>query len=387
MRFTDDLGAPKQLLFEKKADADRYDAGARTDVARGQYIDPKAGKQTLRDYALSWLKAQTFDPSTRTAVELRLRCHVYPVLGNHELRVLAQRPSLVQAWVRGLQGGLAPNYVRTVFANLSTVLNAAMDDGLIARNPCRAKSVKPPAPDRSKVQPWTVERVEAVKGGLPKRYASTVDAGSGLGLRQGEVFGLSPDDVDWLRRIVHVRRQVKYLAGKLVFAPPKGGKERDVPLSDCVSLGLAAHLKEFPAVAVTLPWQEPDGKLITVQLMFTGRERTAINKNYFNSHLWKPALVAAGVIGDRDPGEHYEESREHGFHALRHFYASVLLADGVDIRALAEYLGHADPGFTLRTYCHLMPEAEDKARRAVDRALCQAPVDGSLVPRLFRAGA
>jgi site-specific recombinase XerD len=92
------------------------------------------------------------------------------------------------------------------------------------------------------------------------------------------------------------------------------------------------------------------------------------------------------VIPERVAGEKYDESREHGFHALRHAYASVLLADGVDIRALADYLGHADPGFTLRVYCHLMPEAEDKARRAVDRAFGGAAVDGSSVPRMFPVG-
>ena len=57
--------------------------------------------------------------------------------------------------------------------------------------------------------------------------------------------------------------------------------------------------------------------------------------------------------------------RANGMHALRHTYASVLLEDGVSIKALAEYLGHADPGFTLRTYTHLMPSSEDPARTAV----------------------
>ncbi len=67
-------------------------------------------------------------------------------------------------------------------------------------------------------------------------------------------------------------------------------------------------------------------------------------------------------------------TRSNGFHALRHHYASVLLEDGVSVRALADYLGHADPGFTLRVYTHLMPESEDRARRAVDRAW--AALDG-----------
>jgi integrase len=72
----------------------------------------------------------------------------------------------------------------------------------------------------------------------------------------------------------------------------------------------------------------------------------------------------------------YEESREHGFYALRHAFASSLPAEGVDIPALAEYLGHAD----------LMPSSEDKTRRAVDRVFGDAMVDGSSVPKLFRAG-
>jgi site-specific recombinase XerD len=44
-------------------------------------------------------------------------------------------------------------------------------------------------------------------------------------------------------------------------------------------------------------------------------------------------------------------------HAARHYYPSALLEDGVNVRAVAEYLGHNDPGFTLRVYAHLMPSA------------------------------
>jgi integrase len=56
-------------------------------------------------------------------------------------------------------------------------------------------------------------------------------------------------------------------------------------------------------------------------------------------------------------------------HALRHFYASVLLDAGESIKALSEYLGRSDPGFTLRTYTHLMPTSEERTRTAVDHAL------------------
>jgi len=74
-------------------------------------------------------------------------------------------------------------------------------------------------------------------------------------------------------------------------------------------------------------------------------------------------LRAAGV----DP------SRINGMHALRHYYASALLEAGVSIRAVSEYLGHADPGFTLRVYAHLMPTSDERARQAMDLALRPQP--------------
>ncbi|MBW3631252.1 MAG: tyrosine-type recombinase/integrase [Gemmatimonadetes bacterium] len=62
-------------------------------------------------------------------------------------------------------------------------------------------------------------------------------------------------------------------------------------------------------------------------------------------------------------------------HALRHYYASALLEAGVSIRAVSEYLGHADPGFTLRIYAHLMPTSDERARQAMDLALRPQPQD------------
>jgi integrase len=62
-------------------------------------------------------------------------------------------------------------------------------------------------------------------------------------------------------------------------------------------------------------------------------------------------------------------------HALQHFYASALLDAGESIKALSSYLGHADPGFTLRTYTHLMPASEERNRRAIDALFETAPLD------------
>jgi integrase len=113
--------------------------------------------------------------------------------------------------------------------------------------------VKPPAPDRRKVLPWSAERVAVVAAALPDRYQAVMAVPAGLGLRQGECFGLAVDEVDFLGGVVHVRRQVRIVASRLVFAPPKTGKTREVPLPESVALRLAAHLEAWPVVAVTLP--------------------------------------------------------------------------------------------------------------------------------------
>ncbi|WP_406206482.1 tyrosine-type recombinase/integrase [Streptomyces sp. NBC_01017] len=65
-------------------------------------------------------------------------------------------------------------------------------------------------------------------------------------------------------------------------------------------------------------------------------------------------------------GSKWEPSRGLGFHALRHTYASVQLEAGESIVSLARWLGHADPGFTLRTYTHFMPDAGTRGRAAMD---------------------
>lgn len=83
-----------------------------------------------------------------------------------------------------------------------------------------------------------------------------------------------------------------------------------------------------------------------------------------------PALVQSPrVETGAARGRIEDPKRADGFHALRHFYASTLLDSGESIRAVADYLGHPDPAFTLRVYTHLMPASAERTRAAIDRVL------------------
>ena len=78
----------------------------RSAANHGLTFDLKAGRTTLREYTEGWLARQTSDPSSRETVEHRIRKHLLPALGGQQLAALAARPSLIQAWARGLQATL-----------------------------------------------------------------------------------------------------------------------------------------------------------------------------------------------------------------------------------------------------------------------------------------
>lgn len=318
VRYRDPDGKSRSRQFARKVDAQRFLVEVEHRKQVGTYVDPAAGRVTFQTYAERWLAAQTVDAKTVEGLTSHLRAHLVPAFGTMELRAI--RPSAVQQWMAGASRGLAPSYVRLLLSTLSSILGAAVEDGLVVTNPCRARSVRPPSLPPGRVVPWTVEQVQLAVDALPRRCQATAVVAAGCGLRQGETFGLRVCDVDFLRQRVEVRQQVKHVTGQgVVVAPPKRGKTRTVPLPETVAAAVAEHLRAFPA--------ERDG------LVFTNSAGGPINRGSFNARAWKPAVIAAGL----------EPTRHNGFHALRHHYASVLLDAGVSIRALADYLGHSAP--------------------------------------------
>jgi integrase len=110
---------------------------------------------------------------------------------------------------------------------------------------------------------------------------------------------------------------------------------RCVPLPHPVRTAFAQHLRDFPAVAVTLPGNVHSGDDVTQILVVMSVRSLAVAANDFNRNYWKAALDSCDM-----PSGRYEN----GMHDLRHFFASKLLEQGVSIKAVAEWLGHTDPG-------------------------------------------
>jgi integrase len=102
----------------------------------------------------------------------------------------------------------------------------------------------------------------------PPQYRPLAAVGAACGLRQGEIFGLTEEDIDFDQMVIHVRRQVKKLGKNFVFALPKNDTERTVPMSEGTALALHEHIAAAKPRPYALPWEKPDGRPLTVKLLF-----------------------------------------------------------------------------------------------------------------------
>jgi integrase len=333
-------GPQKTRQFARKVDAQRFLDGIRGDLAHGLYVDPAGGRVLFQEYAEQWRAGQIHRSTTAAQAETYLRCHAYPGLGRRPIGAI--RRSEIQAWVKDRSTVLAPGSVELVYRWVATIFKAAVGDRLIASSPC----VRIALPQRgdTEVVPLSVAEVEALIATVPGRFRALIVFAAGMGLRQGECFGLTVDRVDFLRRHVRVDRQLLAARGGVPeFGPPKTKAGfRTVPMPDVVKTTLAAHLARFPV--------GPTGLVFTNSLGKPLRRNTA-------GEMWHRAARHADVPAWAT------------FHDLRHFYASMLIARGCSVKTVQSRLGHQSAMETLDTYGHLWPNSDDETRDAVDNVL------------------
>lgn len=328
-------GASRSQAFRTRGEAEDHLTTVEHSKSVGGYVDRSAGNVTVADYWPTWAGRQHWRDSSRAMVRSYFTNHVEPVLGRRRLNTL--RRGDVEAWTAGL--ALAPRTARQVTQYVSTMLDAAVADGLIATNPARGSAR--PKVSVAPISPLGVEDVEALRSAVDPWFAVALDLGLGAGLRQSEAAGLTIDRVDFLRRHLVVDRQlVSHSSGAPTFGPPKTQRGyRTVPLADSVVVSFARHIEVHGTGEHGLVLHGVDGAPM-------GRQRFGV--------AWRRARKAAGLPAVR-------------FHDTRHTYASTLLSGGVSVAAAAEYLGDS-PMVLLSTYAHLMPGDHDRARSVVEAA-------------------
>ncbi|WP_017540795.1 tyrosine-type recombinase/integrase [Nocardiopsis halophila] len=364
----DQYGQEKSKAFKTKDPATRHANAMETDVARGEYIDPKAGDRLFGDFAKSWFNTVTVDPSSEIRYESVYRLHVGPRFDKRKVKAI--RPSEIQACLKELEEAFSSSLAATALLVIRGVLELAEADEAIKKNPVKSKIVRQPKWQGRDVKVWSDAQVSDIVSDHPAPLLPMPVIAAGCGMRQAEIFGLALEDLDFRESVIRVNRQIKKLGKDHVFALPKNDKTRTVPMPANVATVLRQHIRQYPPQDYTLPWEKVDGEPHTVRLLFRWpADDQHVRARNYSETIWKPAIAAAGIIPppatDSRGRKRYETTRREGMHQLRHWYASVQLDAMVSVVALASYLGH-DPKVTLSIYGHMLPSADERSRSAID---------------------
>ena len=355
VRWVDDQGQARSRFFERRTDAERFDANVRADLSRGQYIDDRSGRVTVAELAERWRADQLHIESTAIHVEHAIRLHIAPVLG--QFPVGRVRPSNVQSWVKDRSTVLAPTTLRVVYGYLNAVFASAVRDRLIASSPC--VGIRLPNIDRDKRVIPSPEQVHRLALLMPQRLSAAVYVAAGCGLRLGEVLGLEVENIDFDRAEVSVLQQLKSHKGRPPYLgrPKTKTSTRVVELPEVVADALRRHLENAPEpveVDDDTSSRKPTRRLAT--LVFRSADGGPVLASTF-SRTWVPVRTGVGL------------PPRWGFHGLRHYYATLLIHAGASVKTVQMALGHSTPTITLNEYVHEWPDALDRTRALVDGAL------------------
>lgn len=335
-RWTDAHGVERALTFTHEDAAHAHLARVALGIA-----EPSRSVLTVRDFADDWLSNQLhYAGSTSRAVRMRLDKTILPAIGDMPLSRVDR--SDVQRILTGMTGSYAPATVRAASSFLNVMFRTALDDRLIQQNPCARVQVPPKRARR--MTAMTAAEVAAMADAVPPWFRSMVLVGAATGLRGAELRGLTWDRV--LGDSIQVDRQLLSVlrGGEPEFGPPKSEASiRTVGLEDSAQDALGMHRLTQEPNRWGLVWVTRQGQPV---------RRTAA------ADVWKKAAQRTGLPPSR-----------RGWHELRHFCASVLIAAGMSPRAVADHLGHSDPAETLRTYTHWWPSDTAKLREALRVAM------------------
>ena len=317
------------------------------------------GEKTFEAYARGWLERQThYAPSTLAGYRQMLE-RVYGEIGQIRLKEL--RPITIEYLLERLRKQPGPSgrklgeaTVQKYWGVVSVVLNDAKRNQIIAYNPAQCIG-KPEAKYREQKIPTDKEakRFLGLLEQAPVLYRSYFTLMMLTGMRRGELCALRWSDIDWRQRALHIRRNVVKLSGQpiLVKEPKTRAGVRVVYLSK----ELCKLLRVWQKESVWEKEQRGEGGLEEEDYLFRQPGGDPMVPSTFTFRFKK--ILREGNLPDNL-----------NVHSLRHTNASMLIAQGVDVRTVAGLLGHAQPSTTLDIYSH----AFDKNKKLAQEKLAEA---------------
>jgi integrase len=345
-RYRDSSGKEHLKRFALKRDAQRWLDQETSKLQTGTWVSPRTAKITVGQWCDEWLRNYaTKKPSTVRQARVHV-AQIKKAFGGRRLNDI--RASEVQAWMVELQEqGYSKSYIAALHHRLAQIYTDAIGDGLVSRSPLSRRT----GPGQGKPRPYVAYtgQIWALHDAMEPRYRAGLLLAAFAGLRLAEVCGLRVEDVDFLRGIVHpvVQYPDEELKTKTSRTP--------VPIPQDLVLELSRHVEQFSTT-----WIMCDE---------AGRQLGpwALQRAFRKARAQVPGLPE----GFR-------------FHDLRHFYASLLISKGLDIKTVQTRLRHASASTTLDTYGHMFPDSDETTRAAISDVMTtrdQIPAANSRPPR------
>lgn len=277
--------------------------------------------------------------------------HIAPVLGNMKLKDITT-PKLTQI----MQSyKLNPSSVRKVYVIIQSIFHRAMEQGFIRINPCQ-NVILPKNKDRSKVM--------ALNENELRRFIKLINNSSCdedlkriftfllfTGMRCGECFGLSWEDVDFENMTISIRHTLNDVGGKHSLTPPKTKKSiRTI----CMSSTTTAILKE--------------------QHKYVEQLKQALGTSFAHPEMVFPSAKGnyrdrSSVLTSLNRLTKGTEFAHMTLHKLRHCNATMLLNNGVELKAISDHLGHCDINVTANIYADVLEGMKRNIAASIEQTL------------------
>jgi integrase len=348
-----------------KATARKWAAEQETQLARGEFRDPRLGEIKAGEWYLRVTRARGIEEVTKVKNASLWRTHCEPEWAAWPMAAVTRLEA--QAWVDRLRSKrrarhlgravtdagedvpmLSAATIADIVHLMSSLYRLAMREHppLVTVNPFA--DLELPRIEPRSVEFYEPEEAAALYEAAAGQWRTLIELGMQVGLRPGELYGLHGHRVDWLRCRIEV---VDVMTRRGLRQWPKSKRSHRV-------VPVPAHLLEVMSVLMT---GRPRDALV-----FTAPEGGPVTDAHFRNRVWYPAIGRAGI-------------RRFPPRIMRHTAASWLVQDGVPLYDVQALLGHEDYATTQR-YAHLAPDAHNKVleswNRRLDASVTHEPKEG-----------
>ena len=302
----------------------------------------------------------TLKPRTASGYRTIMESRLIPYFGHMQMRNITTLD--VRGWLASLErkdgrsDELSRNSMGVWFRTLSAIMGKAYEWEIIDENPC--KRIKAPAKPQSEVQALKTEDFEKVLKMLPdypdQRARLFIMLALTTGIREGEAAGLEWRDFDFVKHTVSIVRTSQYIekVGMVEGTPKSKNSVRTIPISD----GVIDELKKYK--------KAQDKQIKKMGELYEGKPGK--EARLFTTYTGKP--IYDSTLRDwLNKFLDWCDVPRVTVHGLRHTFASILTADGVDPRTTAALLGQSSPSLVMNVYANPQSEAKKRAIKTLDK--------------------